>query len=111
MSRNMLGGLAIVVALGFTLLVPSQAHARRRCCNGWGNNGGMYTSSGTTYAAPANSPCAGNPGPTNPDGSLAPQPSNSPSAAPAAPPAPSPAPPSASATYRRFQVRVTAANL
>ncbi|MBI3862355.1 MAG: hypothetical protein HY290_10715 [Planctomycetia bacterium] len=120
MNRSMLGGIALVAAVGLTLLVPNEAHARRRCCNGvygyGGHHGGYYqgtyTNQGTymnsgTYAAPG-SPCAGTPAPTNPDGSIAPEPGNPPAATNAPPPpsAPSPAPPSTSSNTNPRGARV-----
>jgi len=99
MSRRTIFGWSAVLlaALGMTLAVPSDAHARRRArSNGYYG----YTYAGRTqgYVAPvaATSPCAGTAAPMNPDGTIAPQPAP---AAPANPPAPenapAPAPPSA----------------
>jgi hypothetical protein len=112
MLRNMLAGLALVTAVGFTVLAPTDAHARRRCCNGNGYYGRSYQQTGTTYAAPS-SPCSGQVAPTNPDGSIAPQPSDAPAPATAAPPppAPAPAPPSASTNLRRTRPYVISARM
>ncbi len=121
MSRTLLGGIALVAALGFTLSVPSEAHARRCCRNGgYGysngyssgtyanyNSGANYSSGATTYAP--GSPCAGTAPATNPDGSIAPQPYNQQAPAPSAsapPPAPAPAPAPPSTTSASRSTRV-----
>src|SRR5436190_5479547 len=95
--RTILGWSAILLsALGMTLALPADAHARRRCYNGWygyNYNGRTYT---TTAPVATTSPCAGTVAPTNPDGSIAPQPSAAAPPSPAAPEdAPAPTPPSA----------------
>jgi hypothetical protein len=100
MSRKTILGwsVALLSALGMTLAMPSDAHARRRCYNN-GYNNGWYGHNGRTYASTApttaTSPCAGTPAPTNPDGTMAPQPEPAAPPSPAAPDdVPPPAPPS-----------------
>lgn len=74
----------MLAALATIFAAPADAHARRRCCNGYyGYHGRTY---GYTAQVAATSPCGGTAAPTNADGSIAPQP------APAAPSAPQPAP-------------------
>ena len=103
LRSRLLSGAAVLAALVVGLMVTERdAHARyRRCCNGYGgyrngyayNNyyGGGHSTYSTNYGSTG---CNQVNPPTNPDGSIAPQPGSSTSPN-APPPAPAPTPPSA----------------
>ena len=102
LRSRIIGGAALLAALVVGLVVTERdAQARtRRCCyrgyrHGYAYNYNYGTTSGGTYSTnygPTN--CNPSAVPTNPDGSIAPQPGdyNSPNASP---PPPAPTPPSA----------------